>query len=223
MEKADTRLLEEWKANLDLLKFYETLKQQRFAHFLTIQTAFLAIFALLAKEAIGVFSLVTLAALVLVPIAPLVISFYFMRLDARGRAFVDTANTKLLLIEDEWKKLYPENHFSTYQHQFAVLSRRNDEIVGKYLGVRNLNDDPYKSLVQSRSAHASEASILRLFWWLWIILFSSMLIHFGWHLANPSWRPTASSESSGGGTETLAAAGALFVKSSMNAGLFLAI
>src|SRR6266446_10912279 len=103
MEKADTRLLEEWKANLDLLKFYETLKQQRFAYFLTIQTAFLAIFALLAKEAIGVFSFVTLAALVLVPIAPLFISFYFMRLDARGRAFVDTANTKLLLIEDEWK------------------------------------------------------------------------------------------------------------------------
>ena len=160
MEKVETRLLEEWKANLDLLKFYETLKQQRFAHFLTIQTAFLAIFALLAKEAIGVFSLVTLAALLLVPIAPLVISFYFMRLDARGRAFVDTANTKLLLIEDEWKKLYPENHFSTYQHQFAVLSRRSDEIVGKYLGVRNLNDDPYKTLVQSRSAHASEASIL---------------------------------------------------------------
>ena len=40
MEKADTRLLEEWKANLDLLKFYETLKQQRFAHFLTIQPHF---------------------------------------------------------------------------------------------------------------------------------------------------------------------------------------
>jgi len=223
MEKADTRLLEEWKANLDLLKFYETLKQQRFAHFLTIQTAFLAIFALLAKEAIGVFSLVTLAALVLVPIAPLVISFYFTRLDARGRAFVDTANTKLLLIEDEWKKLYPENHFSTYQHQFAVLSRRSDEIVGKYLGVRNLNDDPYKSLVQSRSAHASEASILRLFWWLWIILFSSMLIHFGWHMANPSWRPSPSTQSTGSGTEMLAGAGALFVNPSMNAGLFLAI
>jgi hypothetical protein len=25
MEKKETRLLEEWKANLDLLKFYETL------------------------------------------------------------------------------------------------------------------------------------------------------------------------------------------------------
>ena len=32
----ETRLLEEWKANNDLLKFYEDLKQKRFAHFLTI-------------------------------------------------------------------------------------------------------------------------------------------------------------------------------------------
>jgi hypothetical protein len=223
MENKEIRLLEEWKANLDLLKFYETLKQQRFAHFLTIQTAFLAIFALLAKEAIGVFSLLTLAALVLVPIAPLVISFYFMRLDARGRAFVDTANTKLLLVEDEWKKLYPENHFSTYQHQFAVLSRRSDEIVDEYLGVRNLNDDPYKMLVQSASAHASEASILRLFWWLWIILFSSMLIHFGWHLANPSWRPASSSQFSGSGKEIPAGVSAPFEKTSMNVGFCLAI
>ena len=103
MEPAETRLLEEWKANLDLLKFYETLKQHRFSHFLTIQTAFLAIFGLLAKEAIGVFSLVAIAALVVVPVAPLFISYYFVRLDERGRAFVDTANTRLLLIEEEWK------------------------------------------------------------------------------------------------------------------------
>ena len=53
MEKTETRLLEEWRANLELLKFYETLKQQRFAHFLTIQTAFLAIFGLLGKEAMS--------------------------------------------------------------------------------------------------------------------------------------------------------------------------
>jgi hypothetical protein len=190
MEKVEDRLLEEWKANLDLLKFYETLKQQRFAHFLTIQTAFLAIFALLAKEAIGVFSLVTLAALTLVPIAPLFISFYFIRLDKRGRAFVDTANTRLLLIEDEWKRLFPENHFATYRQQFAVLSRRDDQIVEQYLNIRNLDRDTYRTLVQSTSAHASETAILRLFWWLWIILFSSMVIHLAWHLANPAWRPT---------------------------------
>ena len=41
--ETEIRLLEEWKANNDLLKFYEDLKQKRFAHFLTIQTAFLAL------------------------------------------------------------------------------------------------------------------------------------------------------------------------------------
>ena len=86
---------------------------------------------------------------------------------------------------------------STYQHQFAVLSRRSDEIVDKYLGVRNLNDDPYKTLVKSTSAHASEAAILRLFWWLWIILLTTMLVHFAWHLANPTWRPTSQAINSG--------------------------
>jgi len=43
MENAEQRLHEEWKANNDLLKFYEDLKQKRFAHFLTIQTAFLVL------------------------------------------------------------------------------------------------------------------------------------------------------------------------------------
>ena len=52
----ETRLLEEWKANNELLKFYENLKQKRFAYFLTIQTAFLAFFGLLAKDALAVFS-----------------------------------------------------------------------------------------------------------------------------------------------------------------------
>jgi len=189
MEKAETRLLEEWKANLDLLKFYESLKQQRFSHFLTIQTAFLAIFGLLAKEAIGVFSLITLAALVTVPVAPLFIAFYFMRLDARGRAFVDTASTRLLLIEDEWKTLFPQNHFATYHEQFAVLSRRDDDVTARYLAARNLTDDRYRALVRSISAHTSEAAILRLFWWLWIALFGSMLMHLAWHLVHPDWRP----------------------------------
>ena len=115
MAGSDTRLLEEWKANLDLLKFYETLKQQRFAHFLTIQTAFLAVFGLVAKDAASVFSLVTIATLAVVPIPPLFISFYFMRLDRRGRAFVDTANTRLLLIEREWQQRFPDDHFATYQ------------------------------------------------------------------------------------------------------------
>src|SRR5436190_21844209 len=136
MESVEKRLLEEWKANLDLLKFYETLKQQRFSHFLAIQTAFLAIFGLIAREAIGVFSLVSMAALVLVPVAPLFISFYFMRLDARGRAFVDTATTRLLMLEAEWATAFPENHFSTYQQQFAVPSRPDPYIAERFICIR---------------------------------------------------------------------------------------
>jgi hypothetical protein len=162
---------------------------KRFAHFLTIQTAFLAIFGLLTKEAMGTFSLVTLTALVLATLPPLFIAFHFIRVDARGRAFVDTANTRLLLLEADWKKRFPDDHFATYEQQFAVLSRHDDEIVDKYLEARNRNNDQYSKLVRTKSAHASEAAVLQLFWWLWIILLSGTLIHLLWHLANPSWRP----------------------------------
>ena len=109
MMEIEARLLEEWKANNELLKFYEDLKQKRFAHFLTIQTAFLAFFALLAKDALVTLSVVSLTALVLIAIPPLIISFYFIRVDTRSRAFVDTANTRLLLIEDEWKNQSPDS------------------------------------------------------------------------------------------------------------------
>jgi len=181
----EMRLLEEWKANNDLLKFYEDLKQKRLAHFLTIQTAFLAFFALLAKDALGAPSVVPLTALVLIAIPPLIISFYFMRVDTRSRAFVDTTNTRLLLIEDEWKSLSPGSHFSTYQQLFAVLSRHDVETVQKYLDARKLKDDPFKTLAQSKSAHASEHAILRLFWWLWIVLASlAASIHLIWHIVN---------------------------------------
>src|SRR3954470_3143380 len=111
----ETRLLEEWKANNELMKFYEDLKQKRFAHFLTIQTAFLAFFALLAKDTLATLSLASLTALLLITIPPFIISLYFVRVDTRSRAFVDTANTRLLLIEEEWKRHSPDNHFSTYQ------------------------------------------------------------------------------------------------------------
>ena len=179
----EIRLLEEWKVNNDLLKFYEDLKQKRFAHFLTIQTAFLAFFALLAKDALGTLTMVSLTALVLIAIPPLVISFYFIRVDTRSRAFVDATNTRLLLIEEEWKDLSPDSHFSTYQQLFAVLSRHDGETIDKYLDARNLKDDPFKGLAQSRSAHASEHAILRMFWWLWIVLASlAALIHLIWHM-----------------------------------------
>lgn len=179
----ETRLLEEWKANNDLLKFYEDLKQKRFAHFLTIQTAFLAFFALLAKDAITSLTMVSLTALVLIAIPPLIISFYFIRVDARSRGFVDSANTRLLLIEEEWKRHAPANHFSTYSELFAVLSRHDGETISRYLAARQLEGDTFGKLAQSKSAHASEHAILQMFWWLWIVLAGlAALIHVAWHV-----------------------------------------
>jgi hypothetical protein len=130
---------------------------------------------------------VSLTALVLIAIPPLIISFYFIRVDTRSRAFVDTTNTRLLIIEDEWKRLSPNSYFSTYQDLFAVLSRHDGETVEKYLRARRLEDDPFKRLTQSKSAHASEHAILRMFWWLWISLASlAALIHLAWHVAQGS-------------------------------------
>lgn len=196
MEKIENRLLEEWKVNLDLLKFYEQLKQQRFSHFLTIQTAFLAMFALVAKEALATSTtvsmtslLVSLASLAVIPIAPLLLCFFFLRLDARNRAFIDTANTRLLLLEDEWKVHFPDNHFTTYHNQFGVLSRREEQLVEKYRAVRGLTQDPYPKLIRAPSAHASETAILRSFLWIWIFLCSAGWLHLLWHLAHPDWRP----------------------------------
>jgi hypothetical protein len=181
--EAEMRLLEEWKANNDLLKFYEDLKQKRFAHFLTIQTAFLAFFALLAKDALSNLSMVSLTALVLIAVPPLIIAFYFTRVDSRSRAFVDTTNTRLLLIEEEWGRVSPGSHFSTYQQLFSILSRRDPDMLAKYLDVRGLEDDSFANLVKSKSAHASEHAILRMFWWLWVVLASlAALIHLGWHM-----------------------------------------
>ena len=181
--ETETRLLEEWKANNDLLKFYEDLKQKRFAHFLTIQTAFLAFFALLARDTLSSLSMASLTALLLVAIPPFLISLYFIRVDTRSRAFVDTANTRLLLIEEQWKALSPQSHFSTYQQMFAVLSRHDAETIDKYVSARGLPGDSYPRLALSNSAHASEHAILKMFWWLWIALAGmAFAVHLGWHM-----------------------------------------
>lgn len=176
MMDVQMRLLEEWKANNELLKFYEDLKQKRFAHFLTIQTAFLAFFALLAKDALTSFSMAALTGLVLIAIPPLIISYYFLRVDLRGRAFVDATNTRLLLIEDDWKALAPDNHFSTYQQMFAVLSRRDGETIDRYLSARRLDKDTFGMLAKSKPAHVSEHAILQMFLFVWIVLASLALI-----------------------------------------------
>jgi len=172
-----TRMFEEWKANNDLLKFYEDLKQKRFAHFLTIQTAFLAFFTLLAKEAMDKGPTMSISALVLASIAPLLIALYFMRIDTRSRAQVDTINTRLLLIEREWQGIAPEAHFSTHGQLFSVLSRHDRQTVDRYVEARNLPGDGFRTLTGSRSAHAAEHVVLQMFLWLWMLIAGFFAVH----------------------------------------------
>jgi hypothetical protein len=182
MEKPETRLLEEWKANNDLFKFHEDLKQKRFAYFLTIQTAFLAIFGLFAKETLADANLLRLFGLVFISTPPLFIAFYFIHVDAHARAYVDTIKAKLLIIEEEWRQLFPNNHFSTYEQQFAVLVHRKREAIDKCLAVRGIRTDPFEDLVHTKAAHVGEETILRLFRLLWGILLTSAIIALCWHL-----------------------------------------
>ncbi len=174
---AAMRMFEEWKASNDLLKFYEDLKQKRFAHFLTIQTAFLAFFTLLAKEAMDKGSAIWISALVLAPIAPLLFALYFMRIDTRCRAQVDTINTRLLLIEKEWQAIAPEAHFSTHSQLFAVLARHDRQTVDRYVEARDLPGDGFRTLTGSRSAHAAEHVVLQMFLSLWILIAGFFAVH----------------------------------------------
>ena len=48
----------------------------------------------------------------------------------------------------------------------VMMERRSKNI----WTLEDFNDDPFKGLAQSKSAHASEHAILRMFWWLWIAL-----------------------------------------------------
>src|SRR5581483_3869867 len=172
MQEGAMRFVEEWKASNDLLKFYEDLKQKRFSHFLTIQTAFLAVFGLLVRDAMGKLSMASLTAFVLVSIPPLVLCYHFMRVDVRSRAFIETVKTRLLLLEREWRVAYPESHFSMYTDLLTLLAGRDRELTARYVDARPGDADDYARLLDSKSAHMSEHAIMRLFWYVWLLLIS---------------------------------------------------
>ncbi len=118
-------LLEEWKANNELFKFHEELKQKRFAQFLTVQAVFIGFFGLIARDAWSDPSIVRLSSLALISVPPLLIAHFLVSMDRRARAYVDTVKAKLLLIELEWRTIDTKRPFSTYKEQFDVLSITN--------------------------------------------------------------------------------------------------
>lgn len=182
MDVSYARLHDEWRATSELLRFYEDLKQKRFAYFMSVQAAFLAIFGLLVKDAIGDLSMARLTAFVLVAIPPVLIGHYAMRVDRRSLAFIETTKTRLVLLEQEWEQRSPGQYFSTYRELFGVLSQRDPALVEAYARARNVQHDDFQTLVGTPSAHGSERAILRLFWYLWIALLTgATVVHLGMH------------------------------------------
>lgn len=173
MESASSKIVEEWKGNIELHKFHDDLKQKRFSHFLTIQTAFFAIYGLLIKESFvqNVVGLPIIAAAT--TIAALIILRYIEGMDKRGRAYVDVIKSHLLILEERLNELDPENKVSTYTNQYAVLVKKNAEMIQKYQNVRGIgNNDRFKEYVTEKPAHLGEEKIIKLFKFLWLFLFA---------------------------------------------------
>ena len=169
-KEKNSPFLEEWKINNDLFKYHEDLKQKRFTYFLTLQTAFLALFGLVFRSMPSNFRPEFFIVLILIPIPPLFFTYYISHLDSRARAYIDTIKTKLLLIENEWEINNPTGCFSTYTEQFEVLVHKKEKTIRKYLEIRKINNDEYKELLNSGAAYVRESKIISMFKILWIAL-----------------------------------------------------
>jgi len=161
-------MFEEWKANNDLFKFHEDLKQKRFSYFLTIQTAFIALYGIVLKEVLIEDNTLLSLSLIFIAFPPLIIVSIYSYMDNRARSYIDTVKGKLLLIEEEWAKRDPESHFSTYTEQFAVLVHRKKNIVERYIKVRGIEKpDPFLKLIETKAAHVGEQNLFLMFKVLW--------------------------------------------------------
>lgn len=172
-----TLFIEEWKANNELFKWHEDLKQKRFTHFLTLQTALLAICGVLIKDAITIkFSDATQILMFFViysmlSLPSIFLGYQFLNMDKRARAYVDTVKAKLLIIESNWMKKFPEESFSTYSEQFSTLVHRDEYVVSLYTNARGIGaNDPYIRRIKSGAAHIGEEYVIRFFIALWIVL-----------------------------------------------------
>ena len=176
-------LLEEWKANNDLFKYHEDLKQKRFSYCFALQSAMLALSGLLLREALASANLLTLIAGTIFSGIGIQISRLFINTDRRARAYVDAVKGKLLVIESTWRQRDPATSFSTYSEQFSVLVHHDAEVTNRYLAARGLRNDPLQKLLCTGAAYVSETQILKAMKWLWISVTVSSIITLFFHIA----------------------------------------
>ena len=166
--------IEEWKANNDLFKYHEDLKQKRFSYFLSVQAAFMALIGVLGRSLLNDESPEWLILAVL-SFFPFLIAKLFEKMDARARDYVDVVKGKLLLVEKNWKKDSPQEAFTTYTEQFEILVHNKIEVINKYVEVRNIGSEDRLHKIYSGqgslAVHLTEGKLFLFFKGLWVFIF----------------------------------------------------
>lgn len=178
---AQQRILDEWRANIDLHKFHDAIKHQRITHFLTAEAALVALAGLLLKESIGARSGVW--AVVLLPATVgFVLARIYRNMDARARAYVDVVKARLLILEAQWNEQMPTSKLSTYTDQWQLLvcgvsSSEGADKLAEYEAARRLGDrDILRKQLEARGAYLGEKRLFTLVSWLWILLVAAGII-----------------------------------------------
>jgi hypothetical protein len=181
------RLTDEWKANVDLQKFHETLKQQRLTHFLTTQLAMFTAVGLLATVAVRERSPALLIAAGGVALLPWRLASLFLPMDRRARAYIDVVKGRLLKLEAVMVRIDPSSAFATYTEQFDILVRNNQQRLDEYIDLRKVpGADPLRELAAVKAAHRHEEGAIGAFAGLWRIAAPlTILVGLVWALVWP--------------------------------------
>jgi len=167
------RIMDEWKANIDLQKFHDNVKHQRISHFLSIQVALLAVGGLLIKESAG--HALAWLALLLPAVVGASLAQAYLGMDLRARAYIDVVKGRLLLLEDEWNGIHPSSPLTTYTDQRLLLSPTStqpllrEQRLIEYETVRMYGAaDTLRAQLEAPVAHIGERRLFRVFVVLWI-------------------------------------------------------
>lgn len=154
-----SRILDEWKANVQLYIHHDNLKQERIRHFLNMQAALLAFVGLSTKQAIEgwgtpLTAITFLSLSIGISIIATQLAYSWKAMDERARKFTLFERKKLRELEEEWSELFGSG-LSTYTrlgavlesnedgHRFQSISReRHDRIRNDYIADYGVLKDP---------------------------------------------------------------------------------
>src|SRR6185295_7541283 len=130
------RILEEWRANIQLYIHHDNLKQERIRHFLTMQGALFAFVGLATKEAIEGKTFLTTITFLLFSIGIYFIGLFLVRawkgMDDRARKFTLFERGCLRDLENQWNTLLPNDSkgLSTYTALAIILESDSGSFQG---------------------------------------------------------------------------------------------